>query len=74
MTITAKGPKIDVVLNGEEVSAIDLDEWTEPGKRPDGSKHKFTKVAIKDCPGPATSGSRTTAAIAGTRTSRSRTL
>ena len=51
MTITAKGPKIDVVLNGKEVSTIDLDEWTEPGKRPDGSKHKFAKVAIgKDLP------------------------
>ena len=36
MTITAQGPKIAVTLNGEEVSGIDLDQWTEPGKRPDG--------------------------------------
>ena len=28
--------------------SIDLNEWPEPGKRPDGSKHKFAKVAIKD--------------------------
>jgi hypothetical protein len=48
MTITAKGPKITVVLNGEEVSSIDLDRFTEPGKRPDGSRHKFEKVTIKD--------------------------
>lgn len=47
MTITAKGPKIEVVLNGETVSKIDLDEWTIPGTRPDGSKHKFSKVAMK---------------------------
>ena len=46
MTITARGPKIAVVLNGEEVSTIDLDEWNEPGKRPDGSNHKFSRVAI----------------------------
>ncbi len=48
MTITAKGPKIDVTLNGESVSKINLAEWTEPGKRPDGSNHKFSKVTIKD--------------------------
>jgi len=48
MTITAKGPKITIALNGEDVSQIDLDQWTEPGKRPDGSSHKFEKVRIKD--------------------------
>lgn len=46
MTITAKGPKLEVVLNGETVSKIDLSEWTEPGTRVDGSKHKFTGVKI----------------------------
>jgi len=46
MTITAKGPEVVVVLNGAEVSRINLDEWTEPGLRPDGTKHKFEKVAI----------------------------
>jgi hypothetical protein len=50
MTITAKGPKIDVVLNGESVSKIDLDDFPEKGKRPDGSNHKFTGVTIKDMP------------------------
>jgi hypothetical protein len=48
MTITAKGPRIDIVLNGEKVSAIDLSQWPEAGLRPDGTKHKFTKVAFKD--------------------------
>jgi hypothetical protein len=46
MTITARGPNISVNLNGKEVSTINLDEWNEPGKRPDGSTHKFEKVAI----------------------------
>lgn len=46
MTITAKGAHIAVVLNGTEVSSINLDEWNEPGKRPDGSDHKFSHVAI----------------------------
>jgi hypothetical protein len=46
MTITAKGPNIQVAINGKEVSSINLDEWNEPGKRPDGSNHKFNKVAI----------------------------
>jgi hypothetical protein len=48
MTITAKGPKVTVVLNGKEVSQIDQSQFTEPGKRPDGSSHKFSKVKIKD--------------------------
>jgi hypothetical protein len=50
MAITAQGPKITVVLNGKEVSAINLDAWTEPGKRPDGSSHKFSNVAIGKLP------------------------
>ena len=48
MTITAKGPKIAIVLNGEAVSDIDLSEFKEVGKRPDGSNHKFDKVKIAD--------------------------
>jgi hypothetical protein len=50
MTITAQGPKISVVLNGKEVSTINLDEWMEQGKRPDGSSHKFHNVAIGKLP------------------------
>ncbi|MDR3637470.1 MAG: DUF1080 domain-containing protein [Isosphaeraceae bacterium] len=47
MTITARGPKIAVELNGTPVSTIDLDRFDKPGERPDGSKHKFTEVTIK---------------------------
>jgi Domain of Unknown Function (DUF1080) len=50
MNITAVGPKITVVLNGKQVSTINLDEWNEPGKRPDGSSHKFGQVAIGKLP------------------------
>jgi hypothetical protein len=50
MTITASGPKISVSLNGVEVSTINLDEWNAPGKRPDGSSHKFSNVAIGKLP------------------------
>jgi hypothetical protein len=50
MTITAFGPKITIVLNGKEVATINLDEWNEPGKRPDGTSHKFRGVAIGKLP------------------------
>jgi alpha-3'-ketoglucosidase len=32
---------IDVVLNGEHVNHVDLDQFTQPYLRPDGTKHKF---------------------------------
>jgi len=50
MTITAFGPKITIVLNGKEVSSINLAEGNEPGKRPDGTSHKFRGVAIGKLP------------------------
>lgn len=49
MTITCKGPKLQVALNGEQVIDMNLDLWTEAGKNPDGSKNKF-KTAYKDMP------------------------
>jgi hypothetical protein len=45
--ITAQGPMITVSLNGETVSRMDLDQWTEVGKNPDGSPNKF-KRPLKD--------------------------
>ena len=50
-TIEARceGPLVVVSVNGEKVSELNADEWTEPRKRPDGSRHKFGK-AIKDFP------------------------
>ncbi len=50
MTISAAGAKISVVLNGTDVSTINLDQWTIAGKRPDGSQHKFSGVAIGKLP------------------------
>jgi hypothetical protein len=40
---------IAVEMNGEPVTRMDLDEWTAPNKRPDGSDHKFD-IAYKDHP------------------------
>lgn len=45
--IECRGPKIAVTLNGEAVVDMDLDQWTETGKNPDGSKNKFKKP-LKD--------------------------
>ena len=47
--ITCNKNKISVALNGEAVADMDLDQWTEAGKGPDGAKNKFTK-ALKDFP------------------------
>ena len=47
--ITCKGPHISVAVNGKTVASMNCDEWTEPGKRLDGTRHKF-KRAIKDFP------------------------
>lgn len=49
IVITSDRSRLSVVLNGEAVSRIDLDEWRESSKRPDGSAHKFD-VAYKDHP------------------------
>jgi 3-keto-disaccharide hydrolase len=43
MTITAKGPKITVVLNGEQVLDANLNDWSETGKNPDGTANKYHK-------------------------------
>jgi hypothetical protein len=45
--ITCAGPKITVVLNGQRTAEVDLDQWTELGKNPDGSRNKFRKP-LKD--------------------------
>jgi len=47
MIITCDKNLITVELNGAKVNRIDLDEWTVPNKRPDGSSHKFPE-ALKD--------------------------
>lgn len=49
LTITARGSKLTVEMNGERVAEMDLDEWTQGNKNPDGSKNKF-RTALKDFP------------------------
>jgi hypothetical protein len=40
---------ITVELNGEKVTTMDMDQFTEPNKRPDGTPHKFD-IAYKNHP------------------------
>jgi hypothetical protein len=49
LIVTCDKNLIEVELNGEQVNRLDLDEWPEKNKRPDGSDHKFD-VAFKDHP------------------------
>ena len=49
MRVTCNKNLIEVELNGQRVTRMDLDEWPEPNKRPDGSSHKFD-VAYKTHP------------------------
>lgn len=37
MTVKCVGKQIDVVLNGEHVTSMDMSKWTEAKKNPDGS-------------------------------------
>ena len=47
MEILCDNNRIEVKLNGQAVTRMDLDEWTKPNVRPDGSPHKFD-IAYKD--------------------------
>lgn len=47
LVITCDGPRISIELNGNIVTRMNLDQWTIPNRRPDGSEHKFD-VAYKD--------------------------
>jgi hypothetical protein len=47
--ITSDRNILAVELNGEPITRMDLDQWTEKNKRPDGSEHKFD-VVYKDHP------------------------
>jgi len=38
MTITCQGPHIEVVLNGEKVTDLDMTKWTSAKTNPDGSE------------------------------------
>jgi len=45
--ITCRDNRITVALNGEQIVDMDLNQWTEPNRNPDGSKNKFPKP-LKD--------------------------
>ena len=49
MVITCKKNLLGVEVNGEKVNQMDLDEWTRPNQRPDGTPHKFD-FALKNHP------------------------
>jgi hypothetical protein len=46
-TIMCKDNKIYVTMNGLQIIDMDLNDWTQPHKNPDGSKNKFN-TAYKD--------------------------
>jgi hypothetical protein len=46
-TITCKGSKVSVLLNGTLVSEADLDRWTKAHLNPDGTRNKFNRP-LKD--------------------------
>jgi len=47
--VTCEKNIITVELNGEKVTTMDMDQFTEPNKRPDGTPHKFD-IAYKNHP------------------------
>jgi hypothetical protein len=49
IVVTCDGGNIAVELNGEVVTRMNLDEWTQPNTRPDGTQHKFD-IAYKNHP------------------------
>lgn len=49
IVVTCRDNLIEIELNSEPVTRMDLDQWTEKNKRPDGSDHKFD-IAYKDHP------------------------
>ena len=49
IVVTCDKSLITVELNGEKVTTMDMDQFTEKFKRPDGSNHKFD-IVYKDHP------------------------
>ena len=47
--LVCKGPEVSFRLNGKLAFEINLDDWKDAGKNPDGSENKF-KTALKDLP------------------------
>lgn len=49
MVLTCKGSHITVSVNGYKVTEMNLDQWIEKNRRPDGTVHKFD-IAYKTHP------------------------
>lgn len=47
--LTCKGPQVTLSINGKQVVAANLDQWTTGNQNPDGTRNKF-KTALKDLP------------------------
>lgn len=47
--VTCDKNRIAVEINGQLVTEMDLDQWTRPNQRPDGTEHKFD-IAYRDHP------------------------
>ena len=47
--LEARGSKLIVDINGQRVQDLDLSDWSEARKNPDGSKNKFKK-ALSELP------------------------
>jgi hypothetical protein len=50
ITVTCKGPRIDVEVNGQHVADLNCDEWTKPHYSPDGRRRNKFATAIKGFP------------------------
>jgi hypothetical protein len=48
--LTVRDSVVTIDINGERVTETDFDGFDKPGKRPDGSDHKFSFIAYKDHP------------------------
>ena len=47
--LVCRGPRVEVHVNGKRVTDMNLDDWTEAGRNPDGSENIFPR-ALKDLP------------------------
>ena len=43
VTITAKGSHVHIMMNAQVIIDVDLDDWSEPNKNPDGTPNKYNK-------------------------------
>jgi len=48
VVLACRGPLITAIVNGDAVTMMNCNDFSEKGRRPDGSKHKFG--VVKDLP------------------------